>query len=73
MNAYATHVCMVPVEVGRGGSDPLELELQVFEAPCECWDLNPGPPRRQAVLNAKGALQLPLLVLKVHRYVPCVS
>lgn len=43
-----------------GLSDPLGLELQKFEAACECWESNPGPLQEQLVLlTAELSLQPP--------------
>lgn len=48
---YGYFVCMyvwVPCcmpgahRVQKRGSDPLEQELQSYEPPCECWEMNPG-------------------------------
>jgi hypothetical protein len=41
-------------------SDPLELELDSYEPPRGCWELNLGPPDKQPMLlTAEPSLQPP--------------
>jgi hypothetical protein len=56
-HVYAPHVCF-PLRGHKMASDPQELELQITEPACGCWESNPGTLEEQPLLlTAESWLQ----------------
>lgn len=58
---YTPHAFLLPVEIRRGPSGPLELELDGFESLfCRCRESYPGPLQKQQLLLTTESFLQPL-------------